>query len=180
MRYLYFFLFVVLVSCNEGSEDIYRTTSGEYASKKAGFVAKFPGEPSLSVIENKLGYEKFDILLYSLTLGNYKIYRVEYLDYPESLIKNKTSEELLNEGFENLKNSISDDFDLDFKEPVEIGEDKGIYFVFTPKEEVPALFLGKIFVKNKKHYTVSYLGKTDGNVDAFMKSFRFLNQTSGN
>lgn len=171
-------LLVSLSSCKDNS-DIYKTTSGAYASRVGKFYAKFPTQPNLSIQENNIGTDEFEVFSYRSTLGLNKIFSVEYVDYPGELIKAMPNEEFLEQVVTNYSYSMSSNFDLDYKEPVENGDLKGIYFVLQPKENraiqgIKGMILGEVFKKENRVYTITYLGIPDKRVDTFIESFTII------
>ncbi|WP_204345257.1 hypothetical protein [Psychroserpens algicola] len=172
--------FTALLSCKNDS-DIYKTTSGAYASKQGKFVAKFPTEPLLSVHENKIGFKEFQVYAYRSTLGTNKIFSVEYFDYPGDMIEAMPNQEFLEQAVSNYTYQMSANFELDFKEPVSNGDLEGIYFVLQPKENatihgLKGMILGEVFKTSNRVYTITYLGIPDAKVDAFIDSFTIINE----
>tara|TARA_R110002073_G_scaffold138424_1_gene288022 strand:- start:5215 stop:5517 length:303 start_codon:yes stop_codon:yes gene_type:complete len=74
---LSFFAFLTIFSCgNESTDNIYKTKSGEYASKPGNFIADFPTEPKHSAIDNQIGLDKFQIHLFRSTLDQIKYFQL--------------------------------------------------------------------------------------------------------
>lgn len=170
----------IFISCgNEKNENLYKTTSGEYASKTGNFVVKFPSEPSYSVSENQIGSDQFQIHTFRSALGPNKIFTVEYIDYPSSFIKSMTDEEIYTQGIANFSNNIAETFTLEFQEPIEQHGIKGQYFVFNLKQTakdkgIKGHIVGMLFRNENLVYTVTYMGRNDNKTGEFMDSFRFI------
>lgn len=125
-----FLTFLTLVSCgNEASDTIYKTKLGEYASRPGNFIAAFPTEPKHSVIDNQLGLDKFQIHLFTSTLGPNKRFTIEYVDLPEHMVASLTDEQYYDQGVANFSAKMAASFDFDFQEPVEQQGLTGRYFV---------------------------------------------------
>jgi len=176
-----FLAFLTILSCGSDSNDfVYKTKSGEYASKPGNFIADFPTEPKHSTIDNQIGLDKFQIHLFRSTLGPNKIFSIEYVDYPEHMVTSMTNEQIYSQGVTNYANKVSESFYLESQEPIEQHGLKGQYFVLRLKQSaidkgVKGYIEGKLFRIGKRVYTITYLGHNDNNVDAFMKSFRLIN-----
>nr|WP_321235466.1 hypothetical protein [uncultured Psychroserpens sp.] len=173
---LFLLLFLVALSSCKNDSDIYKTTSGAYASKKGKFVAKFPTEPQLSIQDNKIGFDKFQVFAYRSTLGPNRIFAVEYFDYPGDMIKSMPNEDFLEQTISNYVYGMSSNFELDYKEAVDNGDLKGVYFVLQPKENaaiqgIKGMILGEVFKKGNRVYTITYFGIPDDKVDPFIDSF---------
>jgi len=167
---------IIFSSCKEDS-DIYKTTSGAYASKTGKFVAKFPTKPKSSVIDNKIGFDEFKIFLYISTLGPNKIFSVEHYDYPEGTMNDISNEKFLEQSVANYVLRMSGNFELDFKEQIVKDNLKGISFVLHPKDtkKNKGMILGEIFKKGNRVYVITFLGVSNNKVGEFMDSFRILN-----
>ena len=176
-----FLIFTILtfVSCSNTDENIHKTKSGEFASKTGNFIAKFPTKPSYSTIDNQVGLDKFQIHLFRSTLGANKIFSIEYVDYPDYMIKSMTDDQIYSQGVINFSNKMSETFELEFQKPIEQHGLKGLYFVLNIKQVlldkgVKGHIQGKIFRKENRVYTIAYLGEDDKNIDPFMTSFRLI------
>ncbi|TYB78200.1 hypothetical protein [Bizionia myxarmorum] len=171
---------LTFISCgNKSNETIYKTKSGEYASKTGNFIAAFPFEPNYTAIDNQMGLDKFQIHLYRSALNQNKIFSIEYYDYPEYLSKSMTDEQLYLQGVTNFSNKMAESFKLEFQEAIEQHGLKGQYFVLNLKKNaldkgIKGHIQGKIFRKGNRIYTITYVGQDDKNVDSFMKSFRLI------
>ncbi len=170
---------LILTSCGNSTNDIYKTKSGEYASKSGNFIVRFPTKPDISVIDNKIGLDEFQIHLFRTALGPNKKFSVEYVDYPEYLLKSSSDEQIFTQGITNLANKMSESFELEFQESIEQHTLNGKYFVFRLKQAlidkgVKGYVEGKIFRDKNRVYTITYFGRSDKNVDPFMESFRQL------
>ncbi|WP_460219020.1 hypothetical protein [Psychroserpens sp. MEBiC05023] len=171
---------IICISSCKNDNDIYLTTSGAYASKQGKFVAKFPTEPVLSIQDNKIGVDKFQVFAYRSTLGPNKIFSVEYFDAPGEAIKAMPDKEFLEQSVSNYVYGMSSNFELDYKEPIVNGDLNGIYFVLQPKEValskgIKGMILGQIFKRDNRVYTNTYLGVPDERVSVFMDSFKIIN-----
>jgi len=179
-RYLSLIFLVFFISCgNDSKNDIYKTKSGEFASVKGNFIAKFPTKPNLSVIDNKIGLDEFKINLFRGNLGPNKVFSVEYTDYPEYMLKSTTDEQLFSQRIINLANKMDKSFRLEFQESIEQHGLKGKYFVLELKQSeidrgIKGYFEGKMFRNGNRVYTIAYFGHSDKNVDLFMNSFRLI------
>jgi hypothetical protein len=168
------------LSCgNESSETIYKTKSGEFASKTGNFIADFPTKPNYNVINNQIGLDKFQIHVFRSPLGPNKMFSIEYTDYPEYMIKSMSDEEIYAQGITNFSNKMAKSFELEFQEPVEQHGLNGQYFVLRLKQNlidkgVKGYIEGKLFRNGNRVYTVTYAGHLDKNTDSFMKSFRLI------
>tara|TARA_R110002096_G_scaffold435103_1_gene659356 strand:- start:769 stop:1320 length:552 start_codon:yes stop_codon:yes gene_type:complete len=171
---------LTLTSCqSQTNETIYKTKSGEYASKTGNFIAAFPTEPNYTAIDNQIGLDKFQLHLFSATLGPNKRFSIEYLDYPEHMIKSMSDEQIYTQGVTNYSNKAAVSFNLEFQEPTEQHGLKGQYFVLNLKQSeldkgIRGHIQGKLFRKENRVYTITYMGLDDKNVDKFMESFRLI------
>ncbi|TXE17264.1 hypothetical protein ES692_09775 [Psychroserpens burtonensis] len=171
-------LFLVMLSCKDDSV-VYKTTSGAYASKTGKFYAKFPTKPNLSIQDNKIGADEFEVFAYRSTLGPNKIFSIEYFDYPGEMVKAMPNEQFLDQAVTNYSYAMASNFELDFKEPVNNGDLKGVYFVLQLKENpaikgIEGMILGEIFKIGNRVYTITYHGIPDKRVDTFIESFKIM------
>lgn len=169
-------LALCIVSCSSET-DIYKTKSGEFASKSGNFIAKFPTQPKFSTIENQLGLDKFNIDIYRSGLGSQKIFIVEVTNYPEHLLTSKTDKEILTESLTNLTNRLGKKASLEFEKSIEQHGLTGTYFEYRingTSNKKAAHFLGSFFIENNRFYTVSYTGQPNKHVEVFLSSFRLL------
>lgn len=177
---LLIFTILSFLSCgNESNKMIYKTKGGEFASQPGNFIADFPTEPNYSAIDNQIGLDKFQIHLFRSTLGPNKIFSIEYLDYPEHMIKSMTDEQIYSQGVTNYSNKMTEAFKLEFQESIEQHGMNGQYFVLNLKQNaidkgIKGHIQGKLFRNGNRVYTVTYMGQDDKNVDTFMKSFRLI------
>ena len=170
------FTILILISCSSDN-DIYKTKSGEFATKTGSFIAKFPTEPKLSVIENKIGLDEFEIYLYRSTLGIDKVFTVEYVDYPEYILKSTTDEQLYSQSITNLTNKMSSDFKLESQKPLDQHGLIGRYFFLEFINDVDRnkpYIEGMIFRKSNRIYTIIYSGIYDKHTIVFLNSFRLF------
>ena len=170
---------LTLFSCGDENDDIYKTKSEEFASKKGNFIADFPTKPYYSSIDNQIGLDKFQTHLIRSTLGENKVFSIEYIDYPQYMIKSTSDEQLFAQIVTNFTNKMADSFDLDFQKPIEQHGLKGQYFVlklnqYAISKGIIGHIEGKIFRNGNRVFTVTYLGRYDKNTDPFMSSFRLL------
>lgn len=180
---LFLFVFTVIIcfSCgNESnSEVIYKTKSGEYASKTGKFIAKFPTEPVYSIVEREFGHETLEVHAFRTVLGLNKIFAVDYIDYPEAYIKQMSDEEILKQAMINYIYQASDSFELDFEKPIEQHGLNGQYFVLRLNENMSKKgakghVLVQVFKKENRVYSISYLGHNDKQTGEFLDSFRLF------
>ncbi|TKS57208.1 hypothetical protein [Mesohalobacter halotolerans] len=168
------------ISCGKNkSDDIYKTKGGEYASKVGNFVAAFPTEPSHTAIDNQIGLDKFQIHMYRSTLGSQKIFNVEYIDYPEHMIKSMSNGQLYNQGVANYANKMAESFNLQYQKPVEQHELDGQKFQLELNENAKSkgldgFILGRLFRQGNRVYTITYIGIDDERAGSFVNSFRLL------
>ena len=172
-------IIITFLSCSNEANDIYKTKSGEFASKMGNFIADFPTKPKYSSIDNQIGLEKFQLHLFRSTLGANKIFSIEYTDYPEHMIKSMSDEQLYAQGVANFSNKMAEAFNLDFQKSIEQHGLKGHFFVLYLKQSeidkgINGFIQGKLFRKGNRVYTITYLGEDDKNIDAFMDSFRLI------
>ena len=183
MKRALFFLFISLqcIGCgSEGSNDIYKTSNGDYGSKKGNFIADFPTKPKLTTIDNQIGMDKFQIHLYRSTLGGQKIFNVEYYDYPENLINDISDEEFLVQGVNNFSRKVAESFDLEYQNPITQHGLKGQAFQLELNKTAKAkgldgFIMGRLFRKGNRVYTITYIGVDDKNIDSFIDSFKLIN-----
>lgn len=177
------FVFIVGVCCiscgNNNSENLYKTKSGEFASKTGHFIAKFPVEPAYSTIERAFGNDKLEIHSFRTVLGPNKIFAVEYIDYPETYINQMSDEEVFKLTKTNYIYQTSGSFELDYEDDIEQHDLKGKYIVLRLTKDltekgVNGHFLIQIFKKENRVYTISYLGRNDKQTGEFMDSFRLF------
>ena len=177
-----FLIFTILtfVSCGDESDKmIYKTESGEFASKSGNFIANFPIKPSYTAIDNQIGLDKFQIHLFRSTLGRDRIFSIEFYDYPEYMIKSMTDEQLYSQAVTNYSNKMAEEFKLEYQKPIEQHRIKGQYFVLNLKQSaldkgIKGHIQGKLFRKGNRVYTVTYIGLNDRNINPFMESFRLI------
>jgi len=172
-------MLITFISCGNENDDIYKTKSGEFASISGNFIADFPTKPNYSAIDNQIGLDKFQLHLFRSTLGSNKIFSIEYNDYPEHMIKSMTDEQIYSQGVTNFSNKIEEAFKLETQKPIEQHGLKGQYFVLTLKQSaidkgIKGHIEGKLFRKDNRVYTVTYIGRNDKNTDSFMNSFRLI------
>ncbi len=179
---LFIFALIIFSSCgNDPNHFVYKTKSGEYASKPGNFIADFPIGPKHSAIDNQIGLDKFQMHLFRSTLGPNKNFSIEYVDYPEHMITSMTDEQIYSQGVTNYANKVSESFQLESLESIEQHGLKGQYFVLTLKQSAidkgaKGYIEGKLFRNGNRVYTITYLGHNDNNTGAFMKSFRLINK----
>ena len=180
---IYFCLFILGICCiscgTSTSEHIYKTNTGEYASKTGRFIAKFPSEPGYSTVEREFGNDLLDLHSFRTVLGPNKIFAVEYLDYPEAYINQMTDEEVFKLSKTNYIYQTSGSFELDYEDSIEQHGLKGKYIVLKPTKNLEdqglnGHFLIQIFKKENRVYTISYLGRNDKQTGEFMDSFRLF------
>lgn len=167
---------LVIYSCNSDPyQKVYRTTSDEYASDSGHFIAKFPSEPKVTVIENQLGLDKFNIYHFQSNLGANKSFTIEFVDYPKHLVESQTSKQILTQGVTNLINKLGKSFHLQSQTTINQHGLEGEYFVIEiadNNQQQDAYIEGVLFFNNPRIYTVLYYGQSDNRVEEFIKSFR--------
>ncbi|WP_431135017.1 hypothetical protein [Psychroserpens mesophilus] len=177
------FIFIVGICCmsceNNNSEYIYKTKTGEYASKTGRFIAKFPAKPSYSKVEREFGKELLELHSFRTVLGPNKIFAIEYIDYPEAYINQMTDEEVFKLSKTNYIYQTSNTFELDYEDDIEQHGLKGKYIVLKPTQNLTEKnsnghFLIQVFKKENRVYSISYLGRNDKQTGAFMDSFRLF------
>jgi hypothetical protein len=174
------FGFIAIVSCgNDKSDDIYKTKSGEYASRTGNFIAEFPTEPNYSAIDNQIGLDKFKIHNIKSSLGPKKFFTVEYIDYPEHMIKSMSDEQIFEQSINAVANKLADNFVLINQKPIEQNGLLGKSFQLESTDAAKsngydAFVLGRLFRDGNRIYTVSYAGVNDKNAGSFVDSFRLL------
>ncbi|WP_320814041.1 hypothetical protein [Flavobacterium sp.] len=175
-----FFLGQLTISCES---DVYKTKSGEYASVEGNFIAKFPNEPSLNIIDNKVGLQEYKIHHYGTSITPKKIFSLEYIDYPTNEINGYTDSELHTKTIENILFKLQNKFKLEYQEDIIQHGLKGKFFILEFKNETDREFgfvMGKLFRVKNRIYSVLYTGKNEKSVDPFMKSFRLLKSNNHN
>ncbi|WP_445732140.1 hypothetical protein [Mariniflexile sp.] len=178
-RLILIFTMLTFISCGNENDDIYKTKSGEFASKSGNFIAAFPIKPGYTAIDNQIGLDKFQIHLFRTSLGPNKVFSIEYNDYPEYMIKSMTDEQIYSQGVTNFANKMADSFKLEFQEPIQQNGLKGLHFVFALKKYLvdkggKGYIAGKLFRNGNRVYIVTYIGENDKNTDTFMESFRLI------
>ncbi|MDT0559173.1 hypothetical protein RM697_10960 [Ichthyenterobacterium sp. W332] len=174
---------LTVLSCgNESDKMIYKTQGGEFASKPGNFIANFPTKPNHSAIDNQIGLDKFKIHVFRSTLGPNKIFSIEYLDYPEHMIKSMTNEQIYAQGVTNFSNKMAETFQLEFQEPIKQHGMNGHYFLLELKQNqidqgIKGHIQGKLFRNGNRVYTITFMGQDDKNIDIFMKSFRLIDHS---
>lgn len=169
-----------IISCGKNeSDDIFKTKSGQFASRFGNFVASFPTEPHYTVIDNQVGFDKFQIHIYRSTLGPQKVFTIEYNDYPEHAIKSLSNEQIYFQGVSNFANKMSENFILQLQEPIEQHGIKGQHFQLAPKESarkkgLNGFVIGRLFREGNRVYTITYIGVNSKKITPFMDSFRLL------
>lgn len=168
-------IFLILLSC--GESDLYKTKSGEFASISGNFIVKFPKEPVLSVIDNKVGLQEYEIYHFGTALTPKKMFYVEYIDFPPNEINGYTDEELHSRTIGNLLFKLQNKFKLEYQENIVQHGLKGKFYILEfkdKKERKNGYMTGKLFRVKNRIYTISYLGIDEKTVDPYMKSFRLL------
>lgn len=162
--------------------EMYKTTSGEYASESGNFIIKFPMKPTLTVreIDNQIGMGKYKIYYYQAVAGQQMIYGAEYIDFPESVMKSMGEEKAYYRILKTLETKYSNDFKLTKEEPTETNNMKGHYFEFSLNSDakvpdgVKGSIKGKIIFIENRAYTITYLGKNQELVEPYLNSFRLI------
>lgn len=172
-----------LNSCQSQSKDkteMYKTESGEYASKSGNFIIDFPMKPTLRVIDNQIGMDEYKIYNYQAVAGQQMIYMAEYIDFPKYIIESWDKEQLYEQILKTLEAKYGGVFKLTKKEPTEQYSLKGIYFEYSlnPNANVPrgvkGGIKGKIFFVGNRSYQLTYLGEEQELIEKYLNSFRLI------
>ena len=172
--------FIALLSCgNNNSDDIYITKIGEYASKTGNFIAEFPTEPNHSSIDNQIGLDKFKIHNIKSSLGPKNFFTVEYVDYPEYIIKSMSDEQIFEQSINAVANKLAGNFVLQNQKTIEQNGLTGKAFQLESTDVAKskgydAFVLGRLFRNGNRIYTVSYAGVNDERAGTFVNSFRLI------
>jgi hypothetical protein len=172
-------LLIAFSSCSQSEKEIYKTKSGNYASKPGNFIVYFPTEPKLTVIDNKIGTDEFKIKHFRSTLGADKIFSLEYFDYPDYLLKNRETDNILSESVKNMSNKLGDKFYLTQEKFLTQKGIRGKYFVSELKNEfvekgIEGYAEGIIFLEKNRIYTQMFMGVDNNHTIDFIKSFRTI------
>ena len=137
-------------------------------------------KPTLKIIDNQIGMDKYKIYYYQAVMGPQRIYGIEYIDFPEYIIKSWDEDQLYNQTLKTLEAKYNGVFKLSIQEPIEQHGLKGQFFEFSlnPNARVPkglnGSIKGKIFFSESRAYTITYLGENQEQVEPFLKSFRLM------
>src|SRR5690606_41414064 len=100
---------LTFLSCgNESDKMIYKTKGGEFASQPGNFIADFPTKPNYSAIANQIGLDTFQIHLSRSTSGPNKMFTIEYLAYPDHMIKSMTDQHIYSHGLTTNSNKMKE------------------------------------------------------------------------
>jgi hypothetical protein len=171
-----FFIF----SCQSEPEDIYKTKSGEYASRKGNFVVKFPTEPTLQIIDNQIGLEKFQINLFRASFGKQQVYSIEFTDFPEHLLKSWDTKQYYDQTIKTIEAQYDGVFIISQQKEITQNNLKGREFVLSLNDNSPkaknkkGYVEGRIYKINNRVYSIMYYGEDNSKVESFMNSFRLL------
>lgn len=172
-----FSIFFIIACSSNPNNDIYKTKAGEYISKTGRFSIKFPKKPKFNVTDKKIGEDKFVIYSYKTTIDNDKIFSLEYVDFPEHIIKSRTDDALYTQVISNMVSNMPADFELKLIFDTEQDSLKAKYFAFEKNEEnrdEDPYAEGMVLRKNNRIYTIMYLGAFDEKVNEFIKKFHIL------
>ena len=172
-----------LNSCQSQSNDkteMYKTESGEYASESGNFIIYFPMKPTLRVIDNQIGMDKYKIYNYMAVAGKQMIYVAEYIDFPEYVMESWDKDQAYSQILKTLEAKYGGVFKLTKKESTEQNNLKGVYFEYSlnPDANVPKGvndgIKGKIFFVGNRSYQLTYLGEEQELTEKYLNSFRLI------
>ncbi|MGJ8593255.1 MAG: hypothetical protein ACSHXF_11945 [Aquaticitalea sp.] len=174
-----------LNSCQSQTKDkteIYKTESDEYASESGNFTIKFPMKPTLRVIDNQIGTDKYKIYNYQAVAGQQMIYMAEYIDFPKYIMESEswTKEQAYNQILKTLEAKYGGVFRLTKQEPTEQYNLNGQYFEFSlnPNADVPkglkGGIKGKLFFVGNRSYQITYFGEEQELIEPYLNSFRLI------
>ncbi|WP_188467121.1 hypothetical protein [Bizionia arctica] len=172
-----------LNSCQSQTKDktkMKKTESGEFYSESGNFIIDFPIKPTLRVIDNQIGMDKYKIYNYQAVAGQQMIYMAEYIDFPEYIIESWDKDQAYNQILKTLEAKYGGVFDLTKKEPTEQNNLNGIYFEFSlnPNANVPkgmkGGIKGKVFFVGNRSYQLTYFGEEQELIENYLNSFRLL------
>jgi len=133
-----------LNSCQSQTKDkteMYKTESEEYVSESGNFIIDFPIKPTLKVIDNQIGMDKYKIYNYQAVTGQQMIYTAEYIDFPAYIMESEswTKEQAYNQILKTLEAKYGGVFKLTKQESTEQHNLNGEYFEFSlnPDANVP-------------------------------------------
>ncbi|WP_179319771.1 hypothetical protein [Winogradskyella helgolandensis] len=172
-----------LNACQSQTKDkteMYETESKEYASESGNFIIDFPMKPTLRVIDNQIGMDKYKIYNYQAVAGQQMIYMAEYIDFPEYIIESWDKEQLYSQILNTLEAKYRGVFKLTKKEPIEQHNLRGIYFEYSlnPDANIPrgvkGAIKGAIYFVGNRSYQLTYLGEEQELIEKFLSSFRLI------
>ena len=172
-----------LSSCQSQTKDkteIDQTESGEFSSESGNFIIDFPIKPTLRVIDNQIGMDKYKIYNYQAVAGQQMIYMAEYIDFPEYVMESWDKDQAYNQILKTLEAKYGGVFKLTKKEPTEQHSLKGIYYEYSlnPDANVPREvkggIKGKIFFVGNRSYQLTYLGEEQELIETYLNSFRLI------
>lgn len=179
---LYIFVLLLLGCNNQPSNDLFKTTDGEYASRMGKFVAAYPSKPFHHISRRKIDEESDFIQEFHLirsTFGDYKVFSVEYFELDEKIVSEYTTEELLEIVKSDIDNFLYEaDFVPGFINQTKLQGSKALFFSYQPNpklaKQIPtAKAEGKAVIRNNRVYYMYYFGKIDRQAERFLESFRF-------
>lgn len=183
--FLIIVVFLLFSSCNmqeQPTNDIFKTTEGEYASRMGKFVAKYPSKPFHYIYRKKIDKEKDLVADYHsviTTIGDTRIFNVEYFVMDEEFLANKDMREIKDLMMFDVNNFFQKKgFTVDFFNDKKLQSFDGVYFSYKPtpalKRALPkAKGKGKAILRNNILYYVYFLGVFDREAQDFIDSFRF-------
>lgn len=172
-----------LNSCQSQLKDkteMYKTESGEYVSESGNFIIDFPMKPTLRVIDNQIGMDKYKIYNYQAVAGQQMIYMAEYIDFPKYVMESWDKDQAYDQILKTLEAKYGGVFKLTKKESTEQHSLNGIYFEYSlnPETNVPrgvkGGIKGKIFLIGNRSYQLTYLGEEQELIDKYLNSFRLI------
>ncbi|MDT0293977.1 hypothetical protein ACFQ3R_11350 [Mesonia ostreae] len=170
-------------SCQSQTKDkaeMEKTESDEFSSESGNFIIDFPIEPTLRVIDNQIGTDKYKIYNYQAVAGQQMIYMAEYIDFPEYVMESWDKDQAYDQILKTTEAKYGGVFKLTKKESTEQHKLQGIYYEFSlnPDANVPrgvkGGIKGKIFFVGNRSYQITYLGEEQGLIEPFLNSFRLI------
>ena len=183
--YFIFVVFLLLSSCIEQEQptnDLFKTTEGEYASRMGRFVAAYPSKP-FHHIYRKTHEENKDLVTdyhsIFLKLDNKRIFNVEYFVLNEAFLAEKDLREIKDLMMFDVNNFFQKKgLTVDFFDDKKLQSFEGVFFSYKPTPELKRTLPkvkgeGKAILRNNTIYYVYFLGVFDQEAQNFIESFRF-------
>ncbi len=162
--------------------EMHKTDSKEYSSESGNFIINFPIKPTLRVVDNQIGVDKYKIYNYQAVTGQQMIYMAEYIDFPSYIMESEswTKEQAYNQILKTLEAKYRGVFKLTKQEPTEQHNLKGQYFEFSLNPDANVLkgtkggVKGKIFFVGNRSYQITYIGEEQELIEPYLNSFRLI------